>query len=132
MTQKEKTQEKTDLDLENAPWFKDAFSGLDLESGQGKKQQAPPPEAHFDLDGERLVKTIHICHLAKATTGSPPPKQKGKKHDDTIVVESSEDEDSASLPSKAVSREQIAKGVDAISPTSSAEDGQDESAANGG
>jgi hypothetical protein len=43
-TQKEKAQENTDLDLENAPWFKDAFSGLDLESGPGNKQQAPPPE----------------------------------------------------------------------------------------
>jgi hypothetical protein len=37
MTQKEKAQEKTDLDLENAPWFKDALSGLDLESGWAEK-----------------------------------------------------------------------------------------------
>ncbi len=79
-TQKEKAQEKTNLDLENAPWFKDAFSGLDLESGPGNKQQAPPPEALFDLDGKRLVKTIHKRYVAKAMMGSLPPKQKGKKN----------------------------------------------------
>ncbi len=131
MTQKEKALEKTDLDLENAPWFKDAFSGLDLESGRGKKQQALPPEALFDLDGERSIKTIHECHVAKATAGSPPPKEKGKHHDDTIGVGSSEDEDSASLPSVARSREVSDEGVDVISPTSSAEDGQNASMANG-
>jgi hypothetical protein len=132
MTKKEKAQEKTNLDLENAPWFKNALSGLDLESGPGKKQQAPPPEALFNLDGKRSVKTIHECHIAKATMGSPPPKQKGKKNEDAIEVGSSEDEDSASLPSNARSCDQIAKGVDDTSPTSSAEDGQDESTANSG
>jgi hypothetical protein len=131
-TKKEKVQEKTNLDLKNAPWFKNAFSGLDLESGPGNKQQAPPPEALFNLDGKRLVKTIRECHVAKATRRSPPPKQKGKKNEDAIVVDSSEDEDSASLPSNAGPRDQTAKGIDDTSPTSSAEDGQDESAANGG
>jgi hypothetical protein len=130
MTQKEKAQEKTDLDLENALWFKDAFSGLDLESGRGKKQQAPPPEALFYLDGERSIKTIHERHVAKATAGSPPPKEKGKQHDETIGVGSSEDKDSASLPSIARSREVSYTEVDIISPTSSAEDRQDASAAN--
>jgi hypothetical protein len=65
-------------------------------------------------------------------TRSPPPKQKGKKNEDAIEVDSSEDEDSASSPSDARSRDQTAKGVDDTSLTSSAEDGQDESAANGG
>jgi hypothetical protein len=130
--QKEKVKEKTNLDLENAPWFKDAFSGLDLELGPGNKQQAPPPEALFNLDGKRSVKTIHECHVAKAMTRSPPPKQKGKKNEDAIVVDSSEDEDTASLPSNAGLRNRTAKGVDDTSPTSSAEDSQDESMANGG
>ncbi len=103
-----------------------------MESGPGNKQQAPPPEALFDLDSKRLVKTIHERHVAKATTGSLPPKQKGKKNEDAIVVDSSEDKDSASLPSNTGPRDQTAKGVDDTSPTSSAEDGQDESAANGG
>jgi hypothetical protein len=132
MTQKEKAQEKINLDLENAPWFKNAFSGLDLESELGNKQQAPPPKALFNLDGKRLVKTIHECHVAKATTGIPPPKQKGKKNEDAIMVDSSEDKDSASLPSNTGPRDQTAEGVDNTSPTSSAEDGQDESAVNGG
>ncbi len=130
-TQKEKVQEKTDLDLENAPWFKDASSGLDLELEPGNKQQAPPPEALFNLDGKRLVKTIQKRHVAKAMMGSLPPKQKGKKNEDAIMVDSSEDEDFASLPSNAGLRDQTAKGVDDTSPTSSAKDGQDKSAANG-
>jgi hypothetical protein len=47
MTQKEKEKNKTDLDLENAPWFKNTFERLDLESGSaGNKQQAPPPPRH--------------------------------------------------------------------------------------
>ncbi len=132
-TQKEKEQNKTDLDLENAPWFKNAFEGLDLESGPaGNKQQAPPPKALFNLDGKRLVKTIHERHIAKATTGSPPPQQKGEKNEAAIEVDSSDDEDSASSSSNAGPRDQTAEGVDETSPTSSAEDGQDESAADGG
>ncbi len=103
-----------------------------MESGPGNKQQAPPPEALFNLDSKRSVKTIHECHVAKATTGSPPSKQKGKKNEDATVVDSSEDEDSASLPSDAGPCDQTTEGVDDTSPTSSAEDGQDESAANGG
>jgi hypothetical protein len=130
MTQKEKVQEKTNLNLENAPWFKDAFSRLDLESGPGNKQQAPPPEALFDLDDKRSVKTIHERHVAEATRGSPPPKRKGKKNEDAIMVDSSENKDSASLPSNAGPHDQTAEGVDDTSPTSSAEDGQDESATN--
>ncbi len=78
------------------------------------------------------MKTIHERRVAKATMGSPPPKQKGKKNEDAIVVDSSEDKDSASLPTDAGLRNQTAKGVDDTSPTSSAKDGQDESAANGG
>jgi hypothetical protein len=132
-TQKEKEQNKTDLDLENAPWFKNTFEGLDLKSGlAGNKQQAPPPKALFNLDSNRSVKTIHECHIAKATTGSPPPQQKGKKNEAAIEVDSSDAEDSASLSSNAGPRDQIAEGVDETSPTSSAEDGQDESVANDG
>jgi hypothetical protein len=133
-TQKEKEQNKTDLDLENAPWFKNAFEGLDLEWGlAGNKQHAPPPpKALFDLDGKRSVKTIHERHIAKATTGSPPPQQKGKKNEAAIEVDSSDDKDSASLSSNAGPRDQTAVGVDETSLTSSAEDGQDESTANGG
>jgi hypothetical protein len=94
-TQKEKEQNKTDLDLENALWFKNSFEGLDLESGlAGNKQQAPPPEALFDLDGKRSVKTIHECHIAKAMMGSSPPQQKGKKNEAAIEVNSSDDKDS--------------------------------------
>ncbi len=91
----------------------------------------PPPEALFDLDGKRSVKTIHERHIAKATMGSPPPQQKGKKNEAAVEVDSSEDEDSASLSSNTGPCNQTAKGADETSPTSSAEDSQDESAANG-
>jgi hypothetical protein len=132
-TQKEREQSKTDLDLENAPWFKNAFEGLDLESGPaGNKQQAPPPEALFNLDGDRSVKTIHERHIAKAMTGSPPPRKKGNKNEAAIEVDSSDDEDSASSLSDAGPRDQTAEGVVETSPTSSDEDGQNESVANGG
>ncbi len=78
------------------------------------------------------MKTIHERHIAKATTGSPPPQQKGKKNEAAIEVDSSDDDDSASSSSNAGPRDLTAKGVDETSPTPSAEDGQDESEANGG
>jgi hypothetical protein len=78
------------------------------------------------------VKMIHERHIAKAMTGSPPPQQKGKKNEAAVEVDSSDDEDSTSLSSNAGPRDQTAEEVDETSPTSSAEDGQDESAANGG
>jgi hypothetical protein len=60
---KELAQEKTTTDLEKAAWFKDAFSGLDLDKSKGTKQPASPPEAFFDLDGELSIKTIHEHHI---------------------------------------------------------------------
>jgi hypothetical protein len=75
---------------------------------------------------------IHECHMAKATMGSPPTQQKGKKNEAAVEVDSSDDKDSASSSSNAGPRDQTAEGVDETSPTSSAEDGQDESVATGG
>ncbi len=60
---KKLAQERTTADLVNASWFKDVFFDLDINNSKGKKQPAPPPEALFNLDGDRLVMTIHENHM---------------------------------------------------------------------
>jgi hypothetical protein len=70
-TGKQLAQERTTAYLMNASWFKNTFFDLDLDKSKGKKQPAPPPEALFDLDGERLVMAIHQCHMQQTTRRSP-------------------------------------------------------------
>jgi hypothetical protein len=131
-TAKELAQDKTIADLEKAAWFKDAFFDLNLkQSSKGTKQPVPPPEALFDLDGERSIKTIHKCHMHQTTTttGSPPLK-KGTR--ELVNMTDSEDEDSASSSDDEGSHVHSNQGVDGTSPTSSAEEDQDEGVADGG
>jgi hypothetical protein len=92
---KKLAQDKTTADLEKATWFKDAFSGLDLDKNKGIKQPAPPPKALFNLDGKWLIKTIHERHMhwTTTTTGSPPLK-KGTR--ELVDMADLDDEDSAS------------------------------------
>jgi hypothetical protein len=121
-TAKELAQDKTTADLEKAAWFKDAFSGLDLDKSKGTKQPAPPPKALFDLDGEGSIKTIHECHMHQSTTTteSPPPK-KGTR--ELVDMADLDDEDSASSSDDERSHKHSNQGVDKSSPTSSAEEG---------
>jgi hypothetical protein len=130
-TAKELAQDKTTADLEKAAWFKDAFSGLDLDKSKGTKQPATPLETLFDLDGERLIKTIHERHMHRTTTttGSPPPK-KGTR--ELVDMADSDDEDSASSSNDEGSHEHSNQGVDGSSPASSAEEGQEVRAVDGG
>jgi hypothetical protein len=130
-TAKELAQGKTIADLEKAAWFKDAFSDLDLnQSSKETKQPAPPLEALFDLDDERLIKTIHKCHMHRTTTtmGSPPPKKGTRELGNMTDLE---DEDSASSSDDEGSHAHSNHGVDGTSPASSAEEDQDEHVANG-
>jgi hypothetical protein len=78
-TAKELAQKRTTADLMNASWFKDTFFDLDLDKSKGKKQPAPPPETLFDLDGDRLVTTIHEYHMKQPTLKSPPPAKRNNK-----------------------------------------------------
>ncbi len=125
---KELAQDKTTADLEKATWFKDAFSGLDLDKSKGTKQPVPPLEALFDLDGERSIKTIHKHHMywTTTTTESPPPK-KGTR--ELVDMADLDDEDSASSSDDKGSREHSNQGVDGSSPAFSAEEGQEVRAA---
>jgi len=116
---------KNDKDLENAPWFKDAFAGLGLaaKGGAGMKQ-APPPETLFDLDRDRSIKTIHHRNKEQPNEGAgstPPKKGKGivEVVDDSTEEESDGDSES---PSENQERPRAAATVrgDAL-PTSSDE-----------
>ncbi len=130
-TAKELALDKTTADLEEAAWFKDAFSALDIDKSKGTRQPAPPPEALFDLDGKWSIKTIHEHHMHRitTTTGSPPPK-KGTR--ELVDMAGLDNEDSASSPDDEGLHEHSNQGVDGSSSTSSAEEGQEEHAADGG
>ena len=92
-TAKEAVSNSAQTALENAPWYKNAFAdllGLDI------KKLAPPPEAIYNLDEDRSIKTIHNRNANRLTSvGSTPPRKKGSE----IVDMASSDEDSASSSS---------------------------------
>jgi hypothetical protein len=62
-------------ELEKAAWFKDAFEDLGLAANGGPKCLTSLPETLFDLNGERSIKTIHLCHESwlPSAGGTPPP-----------------------------------------------------------
>jgi hypothetical protein len=129
-TAKDLAQERTTADLMNASWFKNAFSELDLDKSKGKKQQAPPPEALFDLDGEWLVTTIHKHHVQQTTTTGPPcPAKDSNKF---VDLADTDGDDSAFSPDDNGPHVHISQGVDGASPSSSDEKGENEHAAGGG
>ncbi len=119
-TQRETTEENNRIVLETASWFKDAFANLGPTANGQPKKTAPPPETLFNLEEDRLVKTVHHRHEEQqaATTAGTTPPQKGNNK---IVDVASSDEDSASSSSQDRPRATDAVG-DEDSPTSSAED----------
>ncbi|KAL3799667.1 hypothetical protein ACHAW5_009172, partial [Stephanodiscus triporus] len=58
-TQRESDENNSLEELEKASWFKDAFADLGLDADGSKKKLAPPPEALFNIDEDRSIKTIH-------------------------------------------------------------------------
>jgi hypothetical protein len=57
---KDNTQDKALEDLAKAPWFQHKFNmDVLLNDKKKAKEDCPPPELLFDLDGVRLLKTIH-------------------------------------------------------------------------
>jgi hypothetical protein len=128
-TAKKLAQERTTADLMNASWFKDTFSDLNINKSKGKKQPASPLEALFDLDGDRLVTTIHERHMKQPTMKSPPPAKGNNKFVDLADTDS---EDSTSSPDDNGLHVHISQGLDDESPTSSDEEGENERATGGG
>ncbi len=125
---------KNKEDLEKASWFKDGFANLGIAAkGGALKKQALPPEALFDLDRDRSIKTIDHCNKEQPNdAGSTPPK-KGKEKD--VINASSEEEsdgESASPPGKQERPRAAATIGGDEPPTSSDEvDGKASGAANG-
>jgi hypothetical protein len=128
MMAKELAQDKLAAHLEKAAWFKDAFSKLDLHQLNVKKPSVPPPEGLLDLDRERLIKRIHKHHMNQTTTtmGSPLTKTGNMV---LVNMANAYNEDSASSSDEEGWHAHSDQGVDETSPTSSAEEGQDECAA---
>jgi hypothetical protein len=129
LTTPRETEENNNLaELEKAAWYKDAFADLGAAKKGGLK---PPPEALFNLDGDRSVKTIHHRNEnrpAPAAGGSTPPR----KDKNEVVNMASSDEESASSSSDEGSRSCAAEG-DGNLPSSSVEDnGKAPGAADGG
>jgi hypothetical protein len=131
LTTKQETDENKHLEeLEKAAWFKDAFEDLGPAAKGGPKHPTPPPETLFDLDRERLVKTIHQCNeKSQPSMGSTPP---ARKTGTRIVNLMASDKDSTSSSSNKGSCSAASDGG-ANSPSSSDKDnGQAPGATNGG
>jgi hypothetical protein len=97
-TKRDAESNKNEEDLEKALWFKDAFADLGIAMNRrATKEQAPPPEMLFDLDGDRSIKTIHQCNKAQLSSAGrmPPKKKKGKE---LIDVSSEEESSKESAP----------------------------------
>jgi hypothetical protein len=113
-TAKEASSNKAQIALESTPWYKNAFADL---LGPETKTLAPPPETLYNLDEDRLIKTIDMRNeLRQPSTGNTPPRKNGSK----IVNTTSSDEDSASSSSTEGSRDASAVGEES-SPASGEE-----------
>ncbi len=119
-TQQEEAEDKNRVVLETASWFKDVFTDLGSTVNRKSKKPAPLPETLFNLEEDRLVKTVHHRHKKQqeATNAGNTPPRKGKNE---IVELASSNEDSTSSSSQDRPRATDAVGDD-DSPTSSAED----------
>ena len=83
MTPQQVAEEKRIAELEKAAWYKDEFGKHMVEKMKKLKKTYTDPEALYDLDGERSVKTLHARN-DPATSATPS---------ETIVVDDDDDED---------------------------------------
>ncbi len=96
-THQEEAEEKNQVVLETALWFKNAFADLGSAVDGKMKKPAPPPETLFNLEEDRCIKTVHHCHEQAATSVGSTPPQKGKGK---VVNVASSDEESTSSSSQ--------------------------------
>jgi hypothetical protein len=72
-THREAREKDATADLENTTWFKNAFKDLDLDMSGAPKALTPPPEVLFNLDEDRLIKTIHDRNMNHPLPAGTPP-----------------------------------------------------------
>jgi hypothetical protein len=106
------------VELEQASWYKDAFADIGRAS---KGSLKPPPESLFNLDEDRLIKTIHQRNEGKLPSRATAPQPASKKLTSEIIQLTSLDEESTSSSSTEGSCSDVTDGVK-DSPASSAED----------
>ena len=130
LTTLREAKESTSLaELEQASWYKDAFTDIGKAS---KGNLKPPPESLFNLDEDRSIKTIHLRNESKLPNRATRPQPVSKESTSEIVQLTSSDEESASSSSTEGSHSGVTDGVE-DSPASSAEDlGKASGATDGG
>jgi hypothetical protein len=127
-THQEEAEEKNQVVLETASWFKNAFADLGSVVDGKMKKPIPPPETLLNLEEDGSIKTVHNHHEQAATTaGSTPPwKGKGK-----VVNVARSDEESASSSSQDRRCTKAAVGDEDFSTSSDEDDGNAQGAADG-
>ncbi len=117
-------------ELKKAAWFKDAFEDLRLDKKGGPKQPAPPPEALFNLDEDRSIKTIYLCNEQRlpSTGMTSPPRNTGNR----IVNLTTSEGDSTSSSSDEGLRSDAADEDNVVPALSDEVNGLVPSAAGGG
>jgi hypothetical protein len=129
MTHQEEAEEKNQVTLETALWFKNAFADLGSAVDGKMQKPAPPPETLFNLEEDRSIKTVHHCHEQAAITAGSTPPRKGKGE---VVNVASSDEESAFSSSQDRPRTEAAVGDEDFSASSDEDDGNAQGAADGG
>jgi hypothetical protein len=129
-TQRETNENQHLEELEKAAWFKDAFKDLRLDKKGGPIQPAPPPEALFNLDEDRSIKTIHLRNEQRlpSTGMTSPPQNTGNE----IVNLTTSDGDSTSSSSDEGLRSDAADEDNDVPASSDEVNGPAPSAAGGG
>ena len=95
-TSREVGKQKNLEELEQAPWYKDAFKEL---GRTAKSVPKPPPESMFNLDKDRSIKTIHQRNKGKAIPRVDNSQSAQNMSTNEIVRLTSSDEESASSSS---------------------------------
>jgi hypothetical protein len=129
-TQRETNKNQHLEELKKAAWFKDAFEGLRLDKKGRPKRPAPLPEALFNLDEDRSIKTIHLRNeqCLPSTGMTSPPQNTGNG----IVNLTTSDGDSTSSSSDEGLRSDAANEDNDIPASSDEVNGLTPSAVGGG
>ena len=101
VTAEQADDEKRMAEFEDAAWYRDEF-GKHMVSNMKKVKKYTDPEALYDLDGERSVKTLHARNDPKLVIAIDDPEEEEDDEDDEDYSDgssgSSSDSSSSGLP----------------------------------
>ena len=96
-TEEQAEDERRMAEFEKAAWYRDEF-GKHMVSNLKKVKQYTDPEALYDLDGERSVKTLHARNDPKTVDMVDVEDEEDDEEDEDYTEEGSDSSSSSGLP----------------------------------